>query len=102
VTDAGSARDAACLNLLGVLCEARGQHPLAKRFYGSAIRADRRFDPAQQNMRRLYELDTFGSTARVPRVGDALTDLWLVRWAAKNGATARTRNVCEPGLRTAT
>jgi hypothetical protein len=93
---AGAAGDAACLNLLGVVCEARGQWDLAKRYYGRAIRADRQFDPAQQNMRRLYELTTFGSSARVVQVGDALTDLWLVRWTAK-GAPAATRRFSDPG-----
>lgn len=73
------AGDAAGLNLLGVLCEAGGERRAARRYYGQAIRADRRFGPAQQNMRRAYELDTLGRTDRPVAVGDAVTDLWLAR-----------------------
>jgi Flp pilus assembly protein TadD len=71
--------DAACLNLRGVMCEALGEVKTAKRYYGKAMRADPRFAPALQNMRRLYELQTFGATARAVAVGEAFTDLWLAR-----------------------
>ena len=71
--------DAAGLNLLGVVCEARGQRRAAKRYYVRAVRADPRFEPARQNMRRAYELDTLGRTDHPVAVGDALTDLWLDR-----------------------
>ena len=80
---AGAAADAACLNLHGVVCEARGETERAKRWYGRAIRADRRFAAAQENMRRLYELNSFGRSERAVRVGDALMDLWLGRWTRK-------------------
>jgi K+-sensing histidine kinase KdpD len=57
--------DAACLNLRGIVCEARGQWSRARRFYGKAVRAGRGYLPAEQNVRRCYELETFGKT-RLP------------------------------------
>jgi hypothetical protein len=62
--------DAACLNLRGVVCEARGQWARARRFYGKAVRADRGYLPAEQNVRRCYELETFGKTRLPPAVAD--------------------------------
>jgi hypothetical protein len=62
--------DPECLNLLGVLHEFRHEWKLARRCYGRAIRADRRYHPAQQNMRRLYELHTFGRCAQRMALGD--------------------------------
>ena len=50
------------VNLAGVLFEMKGDYDQAKRCYGEAIRLNRHFDPAQQNMRRIYELFTFGSS----------------------------------------
>jgi Flp pilus assembly protein TadD len=47
-------------NLMGLLAELRADLPTARRHYGNAISLDRKFDPAQQNMRRLYELREFG------------------------------------------
>ncbi|HEY2586329.1 MAG TPA: response regulator [Tepidisphaeraceae bacterium] len=63
-------RDAAWLNLMGVVHESRGDWRRAKRFYGKAMRADRRFAPAEQNMRRWYELFTFGRTQWPVAMGD--------------------------------
>lgn len=58
--------DAACLNLRGVVCEARGQWGRARRLYGKAVRVGGRgYLPAEQNVRRCYELETFGKT-RLP------------------------------------
>jgi hypothetical protein len=74
-----AASDAAGLNFLGVLCEARGESAAAKRYYGRAFRADRTFGPAQQNMRRMYELNALRRTTRGVAVGDPLTDVWLAR-----------------------
>ena len=62
--------DPAFFNLVGVLWEVRGNRRAAKRFYGRAIHADSRYAPAQQNMRRLYELDTFGRTRQCVALGD--------------------------------
>jgi K+-sensing histidine kinase KdpD len=63
-------RDAACLNLRGIVYEARGQWPRARRFYGKAVRADRGYLPAEQNVRRCYELETFGKTRLRTAVAD--------------------------------
>jgi CheY-like chemotaxis protein len=62
--------DAAYFNLLGVIYESRRQWRLAQKFYGKAIRADRKYDPAQCNMRRMYELNTFGRSAEPVALGD--------------------------------
>lgn len=64
------ARGAAYLNLLGVVHELRRDWRAAKRHYGRAIRADRGYEAARQNMRRLYELDTFGRCAENIALGD--------------------------------
>lgn len=66
----GDPRHAAWLNLMGVICEARGNWRRAKRYYGRAMRADRNFAPAEQNMRRWYELFTFGRTKLPVALGD--------------------------------
>ena len=44
-------RDAVYLNLLGVTYEGQRNWKVARRCYGKAIGADRRYAPAQQNMR---------------------------------------------------
>jgi DNA-binding response OmpR family regulator len=74
--------DAAYFNLLGVIYETRRQWRLAKKFYGKAIHTDRTYEPAQQNMRRIYELDTYGRSRepvalgeRGPRPQSALDEL---------------------------
>ena len=68
---AALARDTAYLNLFGVACELRHEWRLARRFYGVAISVDPAYPPAQQNMRRLYELDRFGRSNLPPALGDA-------------------------------
>jgi tetratricopeptide (TPR) repeat protein len=62
--------DAAFCNLAGILWEARGNVRLARKFYGRAIAADGHYGPAQQNMRRLFELDRFGRTRQPAALGD--------------------------------
>jgi DNA-binding NtrC family response regulator len=49
-------------NLAGVLFEMLEDYDRAKRYYGQAIRLNRNYEPAQQNMRRIYELFQFGSS----------------------------------------
>jgi hypothetical protein len=71
--------DAARLNLLGILCELRGQWRAARRSYGRAIRADGSFAPPQQNIRRLYELCTFGRSGVPPALGDEDPQVWAQR-----------------------
>ena len=80
--------DAVCLNLRGVLYELGGDFESARRCYGRAIRADRHFAAAQQNMRRTYELWQFGATTQPVALGDALTDLWIARRQNARGAHA--------------
>jgi Domain of unknown function (DUF4118) len=65
--------DAVCLNLVGVVCQARRQWRKARRYYGKSMRVDRNYAPAEQNMRRLYELDTFGSTSMPVALADQAT-----------------------------
>jgi DNA-binding response OmpR family regulator len=57
-------------NLLGVLYEAQQKWRLARRCYGKAIAADKRFEPAQANMRRLFELHTYGRSHQAIMLGD--------------------------------
>jgi tetratricopeptide (TPR) repeat protein len=62
--------DAAFLNLAGVAAEARRDLRSARAFYSRAIRTNPRFEPAQQNMRRLFELSRFGRTCQPAALGD--------------------------------
>jgi tetratricopeptide (TPR) repeat protein len=62
LSDERSVHDAKVLNLLGIVYQARRQWKQARRFYGRAMKADRNYAPAEQNLRRLYELHTFGRT----------------------------------------
>jgi DNA-binding response OmpR family regulator len=57
-------------NLQGVLAEIRGDYDAARRAYGHAIRLHSRHEPAQQNMRRLFELFNFGSSEEALHLGD--------------------------------
>ena len=50
------------LNLAGVMFEMREEFDQAKRYYGRAIALDEDFEPAQANMRRIFELFNFGSS----------------------------------------
>jgi len=77
-------RDAAYFNLLGILYESRRQWRLAQKFYGKAIRANRHYEPAQQNMRRIYELNTFGRSNELAALGDEPGQAWLDRTAASH------------------
>lgn len=49
-------------NLLGVLFEMKNEYSIAKRCYGRAIAIDSKYEPAQQNMRRIFDLFHFGSS----------------------------------------
>lgn len=72
-------RDGARLNLLGVICEKQGRWANARDYYGLAMRVDRRFAPPQVNMRRFYELDTFGRTTIHLLLGDEGPTWWKQR-----------------------
>ena len=56
-------------NLAGVLAEITEDYNQAKKCYGQAIRLDRNYEPAQQNMRRLFEVDHFGSSNEPVNLG---------------------------------
>lgn len=62
--------DPTYLNLLGVLYEIQQEWRLARKFYGKAIKLDKHFGPAQQNLQRLYELETFGRSQKLVVLGD--------------------------------
>ena len=53
-------KDPAFHNLLGLLAELREDFSGARKHYGKAISVNRNYEPAQQNMRRIYELREFG------------------------------------------
>ncbi|HWE93064.1 MAG TPA: hypothetical protein VG269_03755 [Tepidisphaeraceae bacterium] len=72
-------RCAAYLNLLGVIREARHDWRDACYWYRRAVMADRRYDPTQQNLRRIYELYTFGKSAEPLALGDEMHDVWIAR-----------------------
>jgi FixJ family two-component response regulator len=63
-------RSVEALNLAGVLAELLEDYKKAKRYYGQAIGLDKRYEPAQQNMRRLFEVDQFGSSNELVNLGD--------------------------------
>jgi len=53
---------AEAFNLAGVLFEMQEDYDSAKKHYSQAIKLDKQYEPAQQNMRRLFELFNFGSS----------------------------------------
>ncbi len=76
--------DAPYFNLLGIIYESRQQWRLAQKFYGKAIKTNRNYRPAQQNMKRLYELNTFGRTKLDAALGDEFDDAWFSQ-ASRSG-----------------
>jgi DNA-binding NtrC family response regulator len=58
-------------NLGGVLFEMLEDCDRAKRYYGQAIRLNKNYEPAQQNMRRIYELFQFGSSKEPFNLGES-------------------------------
>jgi DNA-binding response OmpR family regulator len=65
---------AAYFNLLGILYEVQHKWRLAKKCYGKAMSADKTYQPAQENMRRIYELYTFGHSKQPVILGDESTE----------------------------
>jgi DNA-binding response OmpR family regulator len=63
-------QSAAYFNLLGILYEVQHKWRLAKKCYGKAMRTDRKYEPAQANMRRIFELFTFGHSKQMVLLGD--------------------------------
>ena len=87
---ASASRDAAWLNLVGVVHEWRGEWKMARRCYGRAIGADGQYEPAQQNMRRLYELRSLGHCVKPVALGDEVPALIaLLRTTEAENATRR-------------
>jgi hypothetical protein len=57
-------------NLAGVFYEMMEDQRKAKKYYGQAIKLNRNYEPAQQNMRRLFELENFGSSSEPFNLGE--------------------------------
>ena len=84
-----AAHDPACLNLLGVICELSQQWKLARKHYRAAVRCDPNYAPARQNIRRFYELDTFGHTGMQIALGDERPALALLLHAHRSRGISR-------------
>ena len=65
-----NSKSAEAFNLAGVLAELFEDYDKAKKYYGRAINLDKNYEPAQQNMRRLFEVDHFGSSKEPVNLGD--------------------------------
>jgi DNA-binding NtrC family response regulator len=65
-----NAKSVDAFNLAGVLAELLEDYDKAKKYYGRAIKLDKNYEPAQQNMRRLFEMDQFGSSTEPVNLGD--------------------------------
>jgi DNA-binding response OmpR family regulator len=65
-----NAKSVEAFNLAGVLAEILEDYDKAKKYYGQAIKLDKNYEPAQQNMRRLFEVDHFGSSNEPVNLGD--------------------------------
>lgn len=61
---------AEAFNLAGVFHEMRKDYDTAKKYYGQAIKIDKNFEPAQQNMRRIFDLFNFGSSEEPFNLGE--------------------------------
>jgi DNA-binding NtrC family response regulator len=57
-------------NLLGVLFEMSENYDEAKKCYGRAIAIDSHYEPAQQNMRRIFDLFNFGASKEPFNLGE--------------------------------
>jgi FixJ family two-component response regulator len=57
-------------NLAGVLAELLQDFDKARKYYGQAIKLDKHYEPAQQNMRRLFEVHHWGSTDEPISLGE--------------------------------
>jgi len=65
-----NAKSVEAFNLAGVLAEMLDDYDKAKKYYGQAIKLDKNYEPAQQNMRRLFELQYFGSSSEPFNLGE--------------------------------
>ncbi len=64
-----NAKSIEAFNLAGVLAEMLEDVDKARKYYGQAIKLDKNYEPAQQNMRRLFELQHFGSSSEPFNLG---------------------------------
>jgi FixJ family two-component response regulator len=71
-----NAKSAEAFNLAGVLAELLEEYRKAEKYYGRAIKLDKDYEPAQQNMRRLFEVNHFGSSKEPVNLGDK-RDPWF-------------------------
>lgn len=69
---AGS-RDAAFLNLVGVVHEVRGRQRMAQWFYRQAVASDPEYAPAWHNFWRTYEMEMFGQSRRLVALDDGIS-----------------------------
>jgi DNA-binding response OmpR family regulator len=77
--DRNDKQSAEYFNLLGVLYEAQHKWRLARKCYTRAIAVNKRFEPAQANLRRLHELSTLGKSSQAVQLGDEADGPWLAR-----------------------
>lgn len=68
--DESGQRNPACLNILGLIAEARDDWVDARRCWGKALRLDPSYVPAYDNLRRWFELAQLGSTRTPIAYGD--------------------------------
>jgi hypothetical protein len=68
--DDGLRREAASLNLLGLVAESRGQWHIARRMWSLAARTDPQYQPPRRNLRRYYELFQWGRCRECASFGD--------------------------------
>ena len=71
-----NAKSAEAFNLAGVLAELLEEYGKAEKYYGRAIKLDKDYEPAQQNMRRLFEMNHFGSSKEPVNLGNK-RDPWF-------------------------
>jgi len=57
---------AEAFNLAGVLFEMQEDYERARKYYSQAIKLDKHFESAQQNMRRIFELSSFDASTEPP------------------------------------
>ena len=67
------ARSAEAFNLMGVLHESRGDRDESYNAYKAALKADRAYEPARNNIQRYYERFTFGRSNLPVDTGDPLS-----------------------------
>jgi DNA-binding response OmpR family regulator len=65
-----NAKSAEAFNLASVLAEVLEDYDKAKKYYEQAIKLEKDYEPAQQNMRRLFEVDHFGSSKEPVSLGE--------------------------------